>query len=63
MPLRQTQGFLASFKKLPGLTIPTLHYSTLAWRAAGLVVPQISCGSGIGPLHLAVDKYAASAPR
>ena len=55
MPLRQTQGFLASFKKLLGLTIPIPHYSTLARRAAGLVVPQISRGSGIGPLHLAID--------
>jgi hypothetical protein len=51
MPLRQTRGVLASFKNL--LTIP--HYSTFARRAAGLVVPQISRGSGIGPLHLAAD--------
>ena len=36
MPLRQTQGFLASFKKLLGLTIPIPQYSTLARRAAGL---------------------------
>jgi hypothetical protein len=49
MPLRQTRGVLASFKNL--LTIP--HYSTFARRGAGLVVPQISRGSGIGPLHLA----------
>jgi hypothetical protein len=51
MPLRQTQGVQASFKKL--LAIP--HYSTLARRGAELVVPQISCGLGIGPLHLAID--------
>ena len=55
MPLRQTRGFLASFKKSLGLTLPVPHYSTLARRAAGLVVPQISRGSGIGPLHLAID--------
>ena len=47
-------GFLASFKKLLELTIPVPHYSTLARRAAGLVVPQISRASGIGPLHLAI---------
>ena len=55
MPLRQTQGVLASFKKLLGVTIPIPHYSTLARRAAGLVVPQISRGSGIGPLHPSAD--------
>jgi hypothetical protein len=55
MPLRQTQGFLASLKKLLELTIPVPHYSTLARRAAGLVVPQHIRASGGGPVHLAVD--------
>lgn len=55
MPLRQTQGFLASLKKLLELTIPVPHYSTLARRAAGLVVPQHIRASGGGPVHLAID--------
>ena len=42
MPLRQTQGSLASFKKLLGLKITIPQYSTLARRGAGLGVPQMS---------------------
>ncbi len=41
LTLRQTQGFLASFKRLLGLTIPIPHYSTLARRAASLVAPRL----------------------
>ena len=59
MPLCQTQGFRTSLKNLLGPPIPVPHYSTLARRAAGLDVPQISRGSGIracggGPVHLAI---------
>lgn len=55
LPLRQTQGFLASFKRLLGLTIPIPHYSTLARRAASLVAPQFVRSSEAGPVHLAID--------
>ena len=55
MPLRQTQGFVHSLKALLGLTIPVPPYSTLARRAADLVVPQRVRGRQDGPLHLAID--------
>ena len=55
LPLRQTQGFLHSFKAVLGLTIPVPHYSTLARRAADLVVPQLVRGPREGLAHLAID--------
>lgn len=55
LPLRQTQGFLASFIRKIGLTIEVPHYSTIARRAAGLVVPRIARSPGAGPVHLAID--------
>lgn len=55
LPLRQTEGFLHSFKTLLKLSIPVPHYSTLSRRAAELVVPELRRGQHEGPLHLAID--------
>ena len=55
LPLRQTEGLLRSLKALLGLTIPVPHYSTLARRAADLVVPQLVRGPREGLAHLAID--------
>jgi hypothetical protein len=53
LPLRSTQGFVASVLRLLGADLPAPHYSTLSRRAATLEVklPRLSRG----PLHLAVD--------
>jgi hypothetical protein len=55
LPLRQTQGFLASLVRLLRLSIEVPHYSTLCRRAAGLVVPRVAGSSVGGPVHLAID--------
>ena len=55
LPLRQTQGFLLSLKRLLGLTIDIPHYSSFCRRAAALDVPQFTHPATGGPLHLAID--------
>ncbi len=53
LPLRATQGLIASVLRLLGADLPTPHYSTLSRRAARL---EVKLGRlGAGPLHLAVD--------
>lgn len=53
LPLRSTQGLVASVLRLLSADVPAPHYSTLSRRAATLEVelPRLSKG----PLHLAVD--------
>ena len=48
-------GFPRQLQEIARAHDPDPDYSTLARRAAGLVAPQISRGSGIGPLHQAID--------
>lgn len=55
LPLRQTQGFLLSLKRMLGLTIDIPHYSSFCRRAATLEVPQVTCPAAGGLLHLAID--------
>ena len=55
LPLRQTEGFLLSLKRLLGLTIEIPDYSTFCRRAAALDVPQFTHPATGGPLHLAID--------
>ena len=53
LPLRATQGLVASVLRLLGADLSTPHYSTLSRRAAHL---EVELGrSSKGPLHLAVD--------
>ena len=53
LPLRATQGLVASVLRLLGTDLSAPHYSTLSRRAARLEVKPPRLGSG--PLHLAVD--------
>ena len=55
LPLRQTQGFLLSLKRLLGLAIDIPHYSTFCRRARSLDVAKPARPAGDGPLHLAID--------
>jgi hypothetical protein len=53
LPLRATQGLVASVLRLLGTDLSAPHYSTLSRRAARL---EVKLGRvGAGPLHLAVD--------
>jgi hypothetical protein len=53
LPLRATQGLVASVLRLLGTDLSAPHYSTLSRRAAHLEVRLERLGHG--PLHLAVD--------
>lgn len=53
LPLRSTQGLVASVLRLLGTDLPAPHYSTLSRRAARLEVKLERLGQGL--LHLAVD--------
>ena len=53
LPLRSTQGLVASVLRLLGADLSAPHYSTLSRRAATLDVRLERLSSG--PLHLAVD--------
>ena len=53
LPLRATQGLVASVSRLLGLDLSAPHYSTLSRRAARLEVRLKRLSPG--PLHLAVD--------
>ena len=55
LPLRQTQGFLLSLKRLLGLAIDIPHYSSFCRRARSLDVRKPARPAGDGPLHLAID--------
>jgi hypothetical protein len=53
LPLRATQGLVASVLRLLGTDLSAPHYSTLSRRAAHV---EVKLGRlGAGPLHLAVD--------
>jgi hypothetical protein len=53
LPLRYTQGLIASVLRLLGVGLPAPHYSTLSRRATSLEVKL--GGLRRGPLHLAAD--------
>jgi len=53
LPLRQTEGLMASLLKLAGLDWPVPDFSTLCWRQKGLTV-QIPYRSSTGALHLLI---------
>ena len=55
LPLRQTEGFLLSLKRLLGLAIEIPDYSTFCRRARSLDVREPARPTGGGPLHLAID--------
>ena len=54
LPLRATQGLLASLLQALGLSLPVPHYSTLCRRQASLQV-AVSCRKPGEALHLVVD--------
>jgi IS5 family transposase len=55
LPLRQTEGFLLSLKRLLGLAIEIPDYSSFCRRARSLDVPKPAPPTAYGPLHLAID--------
>ncbi len=54
LPLRQTEGFLASLIRLMGLPLDTPDHTTLSMRSAGVEVPGHSKVHD-GPIHLVID--------
>ena len=55
LPLRQTEGFLLSLKRLLGLAIEIPDYSSFCRRARSLDVREPAPPTADGPLHLAID--------
>jgi len=53
LPLRQTEGFVASLIGLMGLGLKTPDHTTLSRRSRNVEVPCFSKSSG--PLHLVID--------
>ena len=60
LPLRQTQGLVASLLELAGLDWPVPDFSTLCRRSSGLTV-QIPYRQGVSALHLLVDSTGIKA--
>jgi len=54
LPLRATQGLMASLMRLLGLDLPVMHYSQLSRRCASLEV-ALPRRAKSEPLHLVVD--------
>jgi hypothetical protein len=54
LPLRQTEGFVASLISLMDLGLDTPDYSTLSRRAGTVVVPPLAHVHS-GPIHLVID--------
>ena len=54
LPLRQTEGFVASLIGLMGLALQTPDHTTLSRRHRSVEVPHLHRGHE-GPLHLVVD--------
>jgi hypothetical protein len=53
LPLRQTEGFLASLIGLMGLALKTPDHATLSRRSRDVEVPRFAQSGG--PLHLVID--------
>lgn len=60
LPLRQTEGVVASLLKLAGLDWPVPDFSTLCRRSSGLTV-QIPYRPSTGALHLLIDSTGIKA--
>ena len=54
LPLRQTEGFVASLIGLMGLALQTPDHTTLSRRNRDVEVPRLARGHD-GPLHLVID--------
>ena len=54
LPLRQTEGFVASLIGLMGLSLKTPDHTTLSRRNRDVEVPRLPRGQD-GPLHLVID--------
>ena len=54
LPLRQTEGFVASLLRLMGLDLNTPDHTTLSRRNRDVLVPAVS-RTDDGPIHLVVD--------
>ncbi|MFT7622485.1 MAG: hypothetical protein ACI9WU_001658 [Myxococcota bacterium] len=54
LPLRQSEGFVASLVTLMGLDLETPDHTTLSGRRAPVEVPRL-VNAHEGPIHLAVD--------
>ena len=54
LPLRQTEGFVASMIRVMGLELDTPDYSTLSRRSVTVLVPPRVYGLS-GPIHLVID--------
>ena len=54
LPLRQTEGFVASLIGLMGLALQTPDHTTLSRRHRSVEVPHLPKGHE-GPLHLVID--------
>jgi len=60
LPLRQTEGLVASLLKLAGLDLPVPDFSTLCRRQKGLTV-KIPYRPSTGALHLLIDSTGIKA--
>lgn len=54
LPLRQTEGFVASLLRLMGLDLHAPDRTTISRRNSGVVVPALGRWDG-GPIHLIVS--------
>ena len=54
LPLRQTEGFVASLIGLMGLSLKTPDHTTLSRRNRDVEIPRLARGHD-GPLHLVID--------
>ena len=54
LPLRQTEGFVASLIGLMGLALQTPDHTTLSRRNRDVEIPRLARGHD-GPLHLVID--------
>ena len=54
LPLRQTEGFVASLIRLMGLDLDTPDHTTLSRRNSDVEVPLLAKKHD-GPIHLAID--------
>ena len=54
LPLRQTEGFVASLIRLMALNLATPDHTTLSRRSATVEVPSLNKKQS-GPIHLVID--------
>ena len=62
LPLRQTEGFVASLIRVMGLELGTPDYTTLSRRSGTVVVPPQVYAHG-GPIHLVIDSTPGRSTR